>query len=640
MTSSTSRILLLAIGLAGCNMSFGQAAGAPSISNEQEAGIPSVYSQLASDEQGLYLEGSEGEKFYEIERPSILTLENLRGSPRGTENGIAFDFGETLPTGTMYYGFIPYGDSRHPLPVFFKSVATISEGKTSINISELDGRYDMIGWEESEQGTIGYRILNSEGSLLYDGKISFKGSGPFEIDQTLVEGPFVDDVQPDGAIISFTANMPLSASVMVGEQAFESTDDALHHEIKVSGLAPATTYDYTVFYGENQQSYSFKTAPAPGSRSGFTFAYASDSRSGRGGGERDLYGANAYIMNKIMALATQEDAAFLQFTGDLVDGYVTDPDDMALQFANWKAAVAPYGHYMPIYEGMGNHEALLRGFDDGSPYGITVDRFPFATESAEAVFARNFTNPVNGPASEDGASYDPNSNARDFPSYQENVFYYTYDNIAVVVMNSDYFYAPSTAKIPLSSGGVHGYIMDQQLAWFRQTMEKLEADDNIDHIFMTTHTPFFPNGGHVHDSMWYHGNNEIRPYVAGKPLDKGVIERRDQLLDIFVNQSDKGLALLTGDEHNYSLTTISPDMPRYPEGYEPEEIALKRTIYQVNNGAAGAPYYAQEQTPWSAHVSGFTTQNALVLFHIEGEKVSMEVLNPNTLETVFEKQMR
>jgi len=30
----------------------------------------------------------------------------------------------------------------------------------------------------------------------------------------------------------------------------------------------------------------------------FTFAYTSDSRAGSGGGERNIYGVNAYIMKK------------------------------------------------------------------------------------------------------------------------------------------------------------------------------------------------------------------------------------------------------------------------------------------------------------------------------------------------------
>ena len=46
------------------------------------------------------------------------------------------------------------------------------------------------------------------------------------------------------------------------------------HEIKVSGLNAAQNYDYTVVYGENEQTYSFRTAPEPGSRLPFTFLAA------------------------------------------------------------------------------------------------------------------------------------------------------------------------------------------------------------------------------------------------------------------------------------------------------------------------------------------------------------------------------
>ena len=154
------------------------------------------------------------------------------------------------------------------------------------------------------------------------------------------------------------------------------------------------------------------------------------------------------------------------------------------------------------------------------------------------------------------------------------------------------------------------------------------------HIFVTTHTPFFPNGGHVRDDMWYAGNNAMRPYVAGKQMEKGIIERRDQMLDILVNQSKKVRAILTGDEHNYNRLRLTPETTIYPEKYEPAKIKLSRTIYQINNGAAGAPYYAQEQTPWTPFVSGFTTRHALVFFHVKGKKIQVEVLDPDTLEEV------
>jgi 3',5'-cyclic AMP phosphodiesterase CpdA len=340
-----------------------------------------------------------------------------------------------------------------------------------------------------------------------------------------------------------------------------------------------------------------------------------------------------------MALATQQSVSFMQFTGDLINGYRTEPMEMDLQYANWKRVIQPFAHYIPVIATMGNHEALMRVFRS-KEYSFSIDRFPYETESAEAVFARNFVNPLNGPESEDGAKYDPNKKKKDFPSYKENVFYYTYDNVAMINMNSDYWYAPSTALIPLVSGGLHGYIMDQQLKWLEETIELLENNENIDHVFVTQHTPCFPNGGHVQDDMWYRGNNDYRPYVAGKPLKKGIIERRDEILDIIINRSSKVRAILTGDEHNYAKTELGPNTIIYDENWDKEKLQLSRTIYQINNGAAGAPYYAQEQTPWTGSVTGFTTQNALVIFNVDGEKIDMVVLNPDTLEHVDELQLR
>ncbi len=601
--------------------------------------IPAVYQNIKQDESGkLYVENA-GKKAYEIERPSPFTLQQAQGSPRGTEVGIAFDFGENF-AGTLYYGFIPQGDSKHPLPVYFKRPVKIEAGKAEIDVkNQLRGKYDMVGWQEAAQGTLGYRVMTEEGLLVYDGKVTFKGTGPFEVATSIIEGPFVNLVTEEGVTISFTSNQPVTASVRVGEKTFSGSGETTQHEIKITGLEANQAYDYTVICGDMEQTFAFRTAPKSGSRTAFTFAYASDSRNGQGGGERNLYGANFYIMKKIMALAKFQKAAFFQFSGDLINGYLTNPDEMHLQYANWKRAVEPFGHYFPIYKSMGNHEALMRVFSDGSTT-YSVDRFPFESESAEVIFAQNFVNPKNGPASEDGAAYDPNPEQIDFPSYEENVFYYTYDNVAVLVLNSDYFYAPSTGEIPHTGGGLHAYIMDQQTAWVKETIQKLEADANIDHVFITLHTPFFPNGGHVEDDMWYEGNNQYRSQVAGKPLTKGIIERRDELLDLLVNQSQKVKAIMTGDEHNYAKTEIGPDTQIYPENYSAPKIKLNRTIYQINNGAAGAPYYAQEQTPWTPKVTGFTTQNALVFFQVEGKKLRMEVLNPDTLEKIDELEWK
>lgn len=613
----------------------------PQLLLAQRTEIPKVFSSIKEDKKGkLYFERKE-QKAYEKEIPSI-SIQEVVPTFSGTVTGFDIQFSDAEFEGKVYFGFIPYGDSKHPHPVFFKRVLEVKEGKTSLNMLAMKGRYDMIDWEKNGYGTIGYRVIDPEGQLLYDGRMSFKGTGPFEVDVTMIEGPTIHVLSHEGAVIAFRTDQPTTAEVKVGEITFYEDKPTRVHEIAVSGLQPNTEFDYTVKYGPEDymtQSYRFKTAPKPGSRTKFTFAYASDSRAGQGGGERDIYGANAYIMKKIMALATQKEVSFFQFSGDLINGYLSDPRSMQLQYHNWKAAVEPFLHYFPTYISMGNHESLMRAFanEEGN---VGVDRWPFDTESAEAIFAREFVNPMNGPESEDGAAYDPDPNNKDFPSYKENVFYYTHDNVAVIVLNSDYLYTPNHNAIPFVGGGLHGYIMDQQFEWFAKTLQMLEENKDIDHVFVTQHTPFFPNGGHVGDDMWYNGNNQHRPYIAGKRLKKGIIERRDQLLNELVNKSTKAIAILTGDEHNFALTTLNEETPIYPELFLPEKIQLSRTIYQVNNGAAGAPYYSQEETPWSDFVSGFTTQNALVLFHVDGESLEMEVLNPDTLEEIMRKKLR
>jgi len=603
--------------------------------------IPSVHSGFNQDDQGRsYLEIG-GNRYYNYEEPAIYTLERLIGNPKGEENGLSFDFQIPQFGGKLYYGLIPYGDSKHPLPVYFRQYALIDNGKCSIDMGTLSGIFDMVGWEKTGTGTLGYRVVDSTGMILYDGKVTFKGTGPFEVDVTVIEGPFVNRVTHNQAVISFETNQRANPELLVNGKTFSGARKQTHHEIEITGLQPDRVYPYQLTVGSISYNYELKTAPSPGSRSGFSFAYASDSRSGQGGGERNVYGANFYIMKKIMALIKFKNAVFLQFTGDLINGYLEDKGEINLQYANWKRAIEPFAHYLPVYVSMGNHEALSRNFyNSENMQGASVDRFPFDTESAEAVFAQNFVNPHNGPLGEDGAIYDPNPDKIDFPPYMETVYYYIYDNIAVVVMNSHYWYSPTTNTISKVGGGLRDYIMDQQLEWFEKTISKFEDDPNIDHIFITQHSPVFPNGGHVHEAMWYRGNNQYRPFVAGKPMAKGIIERRDQLLDIAVNQSSKVIAILTGDEHNYAKTEVGPDTNIYPENYLYPKIELTRTIYQINNGAAGAPYYAQEQTPWSPFVTGFTTQHALVFFHINGSSVEMEVLNPDTLEEVDRLKLR
>lgn len=602
--------------------------------------IPAVYSNIGSNENGIFLQ-LENKRIYTVPPNDAFRFSDLYSNIMGTKAGLSLDFKYPKLNGTLFYGFINYNDGSFPQPVYFRESAPIIKGKTNIPIAQnLAGRYDMIGWEQSGKGVLGYRIVNSHGIIIYDGKVAFTHKdGLFTAVPTLIEGPFINKLTHEGAVISFTTSQAAKAGIQINGKTYAYRKANLHREIKIKKLKAETTYNYSLKLGEFSFDFKFETAPRPGTGKKFTFAYGSDSRAGQGGGERNIFGTNAYIMKRIASLAKAEEAKFVQFTGDLIDGYEVSRERMNLQYANWKHAVEPYWHYMPFYAGFGNHEAYSYLFNDSlTQRDYMIDHFPFADDSGESLFQDNFVLPENGPISEDASKNDPNPRQMDFPSYKESVYWYRYDNVAMVVLNSDYFYAPQ--GLSTTSGNLHAFIMDNQLKWLKKTLKHLEKDETVEHIFVSQHTPFFPNGGHVSDDMWYNGDNRYRAVVNGKAHQMGIIQRRDQLLDIIVNKSNKTVAALTGDEHNYNMLTINDKMPRYPENYPHEKLKLNRTFYQINNGAAGAPYYAQEKTPWMKNLRNFSTQNALVLIDVDGKRVHVRVKNPDTLELIDEYTLR
>ncbi len=623
--------------------------------------IPGAYTQLHFDGEELIAELNSSAHYPLRDETPKYTLAMVRGEPIGTKDGFIFTFKDdkTRPkfsAGRLFYALADLRE-KYPRAKWKVSSAIDSDGKAMVPlIGVLQGKYDFIDWEGKGEGLLFYRLTDKHGAIIYEGKLYFShNKSGFHVDSgTICEGPFVNKMTHESVTISFETLKKKRGSVFVkGVGSFKDSTRTSHHEITLTGLSPDEHYDYTIDGGGlHKEQYTFKTVPTPGSREPFTFAFASDSRNGIASGERDIAGVNAYMMRRISALASYKDAVFMQFTGDMIDGYNNAPKMQELEYTNWKRSISPFASHIPYITSMGNHEALLYSFDTTERRGVNIDRFPYATESAEAVFAQAFVNPENGPISEDGAPYDPDPSSIDFPSYKESVFYYIYDNIAMVSLNSNYWYSPTIQRGQFIVGGnPHGYLMDNQLRWLKSSLEKLQSDEKIDHIFITQHTPVFPNGGHVHDDMFYDGNNTIRPYIADadgslKAHPKGIIERRDEYWRLLMKY-DKVIAVLTGDEHNYARLEVSPGMPLYnADQYLPKEkLSITRTIWQIHNGAAGAPYYAKEDAPWNRDVTkgqkadgrylkNFTTENAVVFFHINGKGVRLEVINPDTLNIV------
>ena len=303
----------------------------------QKIDIPNSYSNIGEDEIGLYLQ-LDDERFYDDETKPAFKLEQLFGNPRGSADGVELDFSEF--EGSITYGLIPYGQAPHPLPVF-RFEKTLVEGKVSINIKDnFKYPYDFVDWQNNQKLSIGYRLTDPSGMIVFDGEISLKGNGPFEAVAAIYEGPFINKLTDSTATIWFNTTLPIETEIHIDNRVLKSPVGT-HHEIDVKDLNPASHYDYKIVYDDFNQEYHLKTAPRSGSRTPFVFAYTSDSRHATGGGERKIYGANGYIMKKIAAVAYANDAAFIQFSGDVIDGYLETNAETQLQYTNWKKAVEP-----------------------------------------------------------------------------------------------------------------------------------------------------------------------------------------------------------------------------------------------------------------------------------------------------------
>ncbi len=540
--------------------------------------------------------------------------------------------------GRLYYGFFPY--EKNSTPILFGQVGKIEHGRVTCDLTKLFKEKHHIKKAKGKPYRLFYRVINHKGKILFESKFNFKVSNKqINLLPSIVHGPFVNISNGHKVTVSYRTNIKTLTTLHVGKQQISDVKATKEHELTIANLKAGTNYNYSIELKDfTEGPFLIKTFPAEGMRKKFSFAFVSDSRNGYGGGEREYLGTNYYVMKRISAVSLSYKVPFMLFVGDMISGYAQQSSRMDLEYHNWKNSIGELWKTTPVFTAMGNHEVTFNTYKGKKRKGIRVPKTNLE-ESSEAIFGNHFTHPMNGPISEDNSWADQDAKHINFPTYKENVYSFTYDNVAIIVLNSNYWFAPSADKIEISGGNPHGYIMDNQLRWLRKKLNKYQKNSKIDHIFLSVHTPIFPNGGHAYNDMWYHGNNRIRPYAFGKKSKYGIIERRDQFLRL-IDLHSKVVAVLAGDEHNYSLLNVTPAMPLYKKGYQGPRIKLRRKFWQITNGTAGAPYYAQETLPWSKSLEEFTSQNILSIFTIEKKNIYLKSVNPLTLEVYSTKKLK
>ena len=505
---------------------------------------------------------------------------------------------------TLYLG-VPSADQQLDYPIYSAS----TQVKEAQPVTEHQAIVDLVAYSaksapsylEQGEGVIWYRLEMTDPSRnagqLIDRTFRFVKEGDrFRKGLHIVEGPFVAMTTKDKATLWWKTDQPSQGAVNSQNKTTPSSDQAMLHTVTLEGLQPGQLYDYQVtasVTGDRvtSRSYSFRTEPANGNN--FSFAFTCDGRTGAlGGGETAVEGINLKSAALLAAGIHAKKPAFMIFTGDLISGYTTSEADFRAQLHAWKQAYAPLWHYLPIYPGVGNHESLLNAYADPSKR-VQLDKS--GDQAMEAVFASEFVNPENGPEPE----------AAGLPPYKEAVYSFDYGNAHFCQLSSDYWYSSDPEQY---GGNRSGRVMDGQLRWFAADLQAAR-DRGIQHLFVFIHQPAFPNGGHVQDSLWN----------GGAPLDTAIRDRFWQIA------SEAGVvAVFSGHEHNYSRTLIDAKIPVHKDGTA--NATFKTPVWQILQGAAGAPFYMQDKTvPWVANVKKFVSPTwAYSTIAIQGSKVSLE----------------
>lgn len=442
-------------------------------------------------------------------------------------------------------------------------------------------------------------------SVVFDGETAFRcepcqGEGAAFVQlPSLRLGPFIDGVGRDGAIVSFATDAATAAWVVVHEgseerRIYASPAPGTSHEIPLIDLEPGTRFRYQPVVldarGELHihRGATFETEPEQLTR--FEFIALSDSRSGFGAADEQYGGTNARVLRDLleMSLARGRPRAVV-FVGDLIDGYTTWPRSFSFQLEMWKRAVQPIHAHVPIYEVMGNHEALL----DVWAQGWGADK---QSPSAEDVFAAQFVNPPGAPAALEGA-----------PTYDENTYSFDIGTAHLAVINSNYQFRshPGNPKHPAGfEGHREGWVDDVTLEWLDADLAQARKAGQK-HLFVFTHEPGFPNGGHVQDGLYWGGRIPE------------VLTRRAELYAIL---GEHGVtAIVHGDEHNYSRLLVDHEVLGAP---------LEQPVWHLVSGAAGAPFYAQDQSvPWADRVDAFDARQHYLRFLIDGDACTIEAIS-------------
>src|ERR1700736_227758 len=216
--------------------------------------IPSVLTDVLSyDSAGVLKLSENGELVSELGNKDRYVLSQMNGSPTGAETGIILDFHDAELNGSVSYG--TYQEhSKYPAIAFLPRPAEMHSGVALLEIKKTyNNSNDIYNFTQTGTGIVGFRVMNSAGKIIYEGRVAFSGKGPYQVLPTIIEGPLVNLLSSTGCVLSYDTQVAVKTTVLVNGKTFGDEQASTHHEVAITGLLPGKTYEYTGQDGDGNE---------------------------------------------------------------------------------------------------------------------------------------------------------------------------------------------------------------------------------------------------------------------------------------------------------------------------------------------------------------------------------------------------
>ena len=152
--------------------------------------IPSVLDGVSYNSSGKLVLTKAGNA-EDMQKKDVYLLSKMVASPTGAETGIMVDIGLPHFNGIVAYG--PLNESAaYPTVAFLPKDVKMVDGRALLEIKKVFVRSnDFFKLGESGKGVLGYRVIDSSGRVIYEGRVAFEGKGQYQVVPTIIEGPMV-----------------------------------------------------------------------------------------------------------------------------------------------------------------------------------------------------------------------------------------------------------------------------------------------------------------------------------------------------------------------------------------------------------------------------------------------------------------